>query len=142
MTFDNVAWNLDGSDLAEAADAVHTRRATSGLGDRMTQVVEHVTANGPLTPSEVAKALDMDNKTAGDLLGRAARAGRILKQGRGIYTSSTPVESGESVESESHNSTLSLLSTPPSALRECNQHGTNYAVSTCDTCLQLAKETA
>jgi|GEM_PF-2098716 len=139
MTFDNGAWHLDGSDLAEAADAVHTRRATSGLGDRMTQVVEHVTANGPLTPSQVAKALDLDNKTAGDLLGRAARAGRILKQGRGIYTSSTPVES---VESESHNSTLSLLSTPPSASRECNQHGTNYHVSTCDTCLQLAKETA
>jgi hypothetical protein len=25
---------------------------------------------------------------------------------------------------------------------QCNTHGTNYAVSTCDTCLQLAKETA
>lgn len=38
--------------------------------------------------------------------------------------------------------TLDTLEAPSPQRHTCHQHGTNYHVSTCHTCLEFAKETA
>src|SRR5699024_5671371 len=83
ISLNNGVWTLEGTGLLDAAQTARTRKVTTGLGDRMTQVVEYVTANGPVAPSEVAKDLELEPNTAATLLGRAVRSGRIDKQGRG-----------------------------------------------------------
>lgn len=117
VSLNNGVWTLEGTGLLDAAQTARTRKVTTGLGDRMTQVVEYVTANGPVAPSEVAKGLDLEPNTAATLLGRAVRSGRIDKQGRGVYipTPTPPVVTVGSVVTEpniSPDTTLTTHTTP------------------------------
>jgi hypothetical protein len=82
------AWVLDGDDLAEAAAEIVRRRTTAGVANRMSEVVAHVDGlpqGQTAGPTDVATALDLDQKTAGIYLSRAAASDRITKVGRGRY---------------------------------------------------------
>jgi hypothetical protein len=104
VTFiDNCSWRLDGSTLAEAAKAGAARRASSGLGDRSTDIIELMGSrpDESVTPKEVAEKLAIDEKIASNYLNRLATKGRIDKLGRGRYVLPYPPgESGGSGESE------------------------------------------
>jgi len=87
VTTDGGHWRLVGRTLAEAATAAQASRATTGLGDRSTAVVDFVARRPDGTrAADVAAALDLDAKTAGEYLRRAEQAGRIGKATRGLYT--------------------------------------------------------
>jgi len=95
MTFHDGAWHLDGADLTEAANAVGTRKATTGVGDSMTQVIEEVAKHPEgIKPKDLATVLHWDDDKARNYLRRAYEAGRIQRLERGIYT---PVPSVPSV---------------------------------------------
>ena len=95
MTFDNGAWHLDGADLAEAANAVHQRKAVTGIGDAMTEVIELVSKHPEgIKPKDVATLLHWEDDKARNYLRRAYESGRIQRLARGIYT---PVPSVPSV---------------------------------------------
>jgi hypothetical protein len=82
---EGVLWRLDGTNLAEARDAAEKLRA-SNLGDRMMEVYAVVYAAAePVTPTDVAQALDMDGDTAGKYLRRLAARDYIARAGRGRY---------------------------------------------------------
>jgi AAA domain len=91
LTFRAGRWALDGDTLDDAAGRAAEQRATRGVGELMADVItfvgEQTKDGGKVTPTEVADALDMDNDVAGKLLRRAAKAGRLRKQGRGQYGS-------------------------------------------------------
>ena len=92
LTFDGDAgsWRLSGGSLDSAATAALTVRATAGVGDRMAEVVAYVLeADGPVSPSDAADALEVDPDTAGRYLRRAVAAGRIERAGRGTYVTPT-----------------------------------------------------
>lgn len=95
MTFHDGAWHLDGADLTEAANAVGTRKATSGVGDPMTQLIEEV-AKYPegIKPKDVATLLHWEDYKARTYLRRAYEGGRIQRLERGLYA---PVSSVSSV---------------------------------------------
>ncbi len=107
------AWVLDGNDLAEAELAAQTARATSGVGDRMADVINTV-ARFPqgITPRDL-KTLLPDVTSLDEYLRRAVNAGRVKKLARGLYA---PCEKREFVsfseEEPPQTHKLSLL-TPP-----------------------------
>lgn len=109
-------WALAGSTMTEASAALAARKDAGKLGDQSADVLARVKASPePVSPSFVADKLGMDNKTAGTYLGRLVGAGRLIRQGRGMYSC---VESVESVET---NSTLSTDSTVPASERAANR---------------------
>lgn len=111
---DGAVWQLDGRSLEAAAQMAVQVRSTAGVGDRMADVIAYV-AHHPegIGPTAVGQALGMDAKTAGTYLGRAAEAGRLHKQGRGLYTPVGSVESVESTNRDQTNPTHPTVSTPP-----------------------------
>jgi hypothetical protein len=79
-------WRLEGGSLDTAAKAAAARRAEIGLGDRSREILEAVCASEiPLSPSDVAELVGVDNDTAGRYLRRLADAGRLAKLARGLY---------------------------------------------------------
>ncbi|GAB3075401.1 hypothetical protein GCM10027053_46390 [Intrasporangium mesophilum] len=110
-------WTLDGNNLTDAATSVRTRRVSEGLGERSVEIL-HLVAEHPegIGPTEVALAVGMEAKHAGEYLRRLHEAGRILKLGRGKYFPAAPlvppVESVGCVESEGAEvSTVTTVST-------------------------------
>ena len=104
------AWELDGHDLASAAQAAQTARATVGLGDKSSEVVAFVSRNpAGVRAQDVADSLAMTPKDAGTYLRRAYEAERIDKAERGRYT---PVGSVGSVGSLIPFPTQTTLPTP------------------------------
>ncbi|HEX8859789.1 MAG TPA: AAA family ATPase [Actinomycetes bacterium] len=94
---DGHRWQLDGDDLAEAAQHARDARLTDGLGDRSAEVVGYVLKHPQgVTPAQVGAAFGMDPKQASVYLGRAVRKERLRKLGRGLYAPVVPVESVES----------------------------------------------
>jgi hypothetical protein len=96
LTFDTVsgAWTLDGNALADAAARAQTMRATAGLGDTATRVIEAVNANPDgLRAADVADMLDIEADLARQYLKRAADRGSIQKRDRGLYIGVTSVTS-------------------------------------------------
>lgn len=98
MTFTDGVWSLDGHSLADAAEAVERRKATSGVGDDMTQIVQKL-GHYPhgVKAGALAQDLGMQPDTTGRYLRRAVEAGRAVKLTRGLYG---PVRSVRSVRSE------------------------------------------
>lgn len=95
MTFDNGRWILDGANLTEAANAVNTRKAVTGVGDAMTEVIELVSKHPEgIKPKDVATLLHWEDYKARTYLRRAYESGRIQRLERGLYT---PVSSVSSV---------------------------------------------
>lgn len=85
-------WKLDGEDLRTASHVVEQRRAEDKMGDRKYEVYEHVCAQtDPVTPSDVAQALNLDNDTAGKYLRRLTADGVLIKAGRGKFMRSPTV---------------------------------------------------
>jgi hypothetical protein len=113
---DSGVWELDGRDLADAAQAAHTAKQTAGVGDRMAEVIETV-ARFPegIKPHDVAVILSMDDKTAQTYLGRAFESGRIAKPARGRYT---PVGSVGSVGLDYETHTNNRTNTPTGEVLE------------------------
>ncbi|WP_433681932.1 AAA family ATPase [Nocardia sp. CA-119907] len=102
LTADGGRWELDGMDLLDAAATVEKRREAGNLGDRSMDIYTYVMEHGPTTPADVAKALSMDNKLAGNKLAQLYESGRIDKPKRGTYDRiiTTAGESGESGETD------------------------------------------
>jgi RecA-family ATPase len=87
-----IIWQLDGENLVAAADTVTQRRAEAKMGDRKYDVYQYVCdSSDPVTPADVAKALNLDNDTAGKYLRRLVADGVVMKAGRGKYMRSPKV---------------------------------------------------
>jgi hypothetical protein len=98
VRFDGADWMLEGHDLAAAAAAMATREAMAGLGDRSADIIRYLTAQGSGRAGDVEAALHLDHGQGKVYLQRLEKAGRITKQGRGLYApSSNPVTSVTSV---------------------------------------------
>lgn len=114
-------WSLDGMDITDAAATVDTRREQAAeikLGTRSLDVVKFVNARSETTPADLAAHLGIDNKTAGDQLGRLVEQGYITKVRRGTYAP-LGAESAETAETAGQrenllpaNSALSTDSAP------------------------------
>jgi hypothetical protein len=94
-----MSWRLDGTDLANAAQAVRMRAETARLGDRALEVLAFVNGREQTTtPAQVAAEIGITAKRAGESLARLAEAGRIRKKGRGSYAPISPAETADSAE--------------------------------------------
>lgn len=94
MTFTDGVWSLDGPSLSAASHAVERRRATAGLGDAMTELVNTV-ANHPdgISRKDLEPLVSMKPAQLGVYLRRAVDAGRLGNPSRGLYTPVTSVTS-------------------------------------------------
>jgi RecA-family ATPase len=99
---DTGRWELDGNDLAAAAQAAQTAKATAGLGDRMVDVVETV-GRFPegITPKDL-KTLLPDVSNVDEYLRRAHESSRIQKLSRGLYAPMRSVRNESLPLSETH----------------------------------------
>ncbi len=87
LTLSNGTWNLDGSSLRDAAEAVRNRAATEGVGDDMAEAIALVNKYPEgMKPKDVAALLHWEDSKARLYLRRAYESGRIANPKRGIYT--------------------------------------------------------
>lgn len=87
LSLANGMWQLDGSSLKDAAEAVRTRAATEGVGDDMAEVIALVNKYPEgMKPKDVASLLHWEDSKARLYLRRAYESGRIANPKRGIYT--------------------------------------------------------
>lgn len=84
---ENGSWRIDGDSLAEASHAAAQARLTSGVGDKMTQIVSLVSRSPEgISATEVARATGLREDTVRQDLRRALKDGRILQpKDRGKY---------------------------------------------------------
>jgi hypothetical protein len=97
---DNGRWELDGDSLAQASESAKLAKATAGLGDKSTDVINKI-ADFPagISPAELKVLLpDINPSTIDVYLKRAFESGRIAKSSRGKYTPVRTVSSESSVE--------------------------------------------
>jgi RecA-family ATPase len=82
---DSGEWTLDGQSLEDAARAAQTAKATEGVGDRMTEVIEMV-GKFPegATPSDIRQLIPGIGNVD-EYLRRAVAAERLTKLSRGLY---------------------------------------------------------
>lgn len=104
-------WRLDGTTLADARQTAQTRRESGRLGDRALEVLAFVNARSETRPADVAKALGLDPKQAGEVLGRLFESGAIHRPKRGVYVRTSTAESAESAEN--HDSAPDPFPAPP-----------------------------
>lgn len=98
---DGGIWTLDGMDILDAAATVTTRaeRQQARLGDRSHDAVKFVNGRATTTPKDLAEHLRIDNRVAGNLLGKLRDGGYIAQSARGVYTAvPTGGETGETGE--------------------------------------------
>ena len=95
-------WELDGHDLASAAEAARSARATSGVGDRMAEVIETVGRYPEGIKPKDLKTLLPHVNGIDEYLSRAVTAGRLSKIGRGLYTPVRTVRSVSNPNTETH----------------------------------------
>lgn len=91
---DSGAWELDGKDLAEASRAAESVRATAGLGEKSSEVIETVGRYPEGIKVSDLRVLLPNVKNLDEYLSRAVESERIQKLGRGLYA---PVRSVSSV---------------------------------------------
>ncbi|MEW1965444.1 AAA family ATPase [Micrococcus sp. NPDC078436] len=92
VRFDGSRWHTIGGDLAEAARAAETMRATAGVSDDMAQLVEEVgKCPEGIRPKELATLLHWDDSKVRVYLKRAYEAGRIMRVKQGVYAPHPPV---------------------------------------------------
>ena len=108
-------WIIDGNTLAEAAQAALDAQDSESLGDRSTQILNWVKAQGvPVTPAQVQTALGIPD--ARRYLARLAETGRITRASRGNYTTVPTVPSvptsGLSLVTEPRRDTRDTWDTP------------------------------
>jgi hypothetical protein len=97
---DNGIWTLDGMDILDAAATVTNRaeRQQTRLGDRSLDAVKFVNSRETTSPKDLAEHLGIDNRVAGNLLGKLRDGGYIDQPSRGIYTRVPSGETGETGE--------------------------------------------
>lgn len=106
VTFSEGTWTLEGSSLAEAAQAVQQREATDGVGDDMAAIINAVNAYPDgVRRQQLVDLLGIDSATVGTYLRRAVDANRISNPSRGLYTPVTTVTSVTSTEGSAPNET-------------------------------------
>jgi AAA domain len=104
LTTDDGIWQLDGTTLSEATKAAEQRRETARLGDRSLEALAFVNSRSTETrPTDVANALGVNSKRAGEVLSRLAESGAIRKASRGVYLPTGTAESAESAENAGQN---------------------------------------
>jgi len=84
---ENGQWNLDGDSLGEAAQRAQTARATEGLGDKSTEVINKISEHPEgISPKDLKILLShIPEGTIDAYIKRAFDAGRIEKAERGKY---------------------------------------------------------
>jgi RecA-family ATPase len=88
LRYDNGLWLLDGDNLASAAATAAQRRVSTNRSDRTVEIAAIVASSSvPVSPTQVAEKLGIDNDTAGKYLRRLADAGHVQRTGRGLYQS-------------------------------------------------------
>ncbi|GAA3284485.1 AAA family ATPase [Nesterenkonia halobia] len=94
VSFADGRWSLEGSTLAEAAQAVQQREATEGVGDDMSTIVSvvHQHPDG-IKRADLIEESGLPAQRVDTYLNRAVKAGRVARSGRGTYT---PVRSERS----------------------------------------------
>jgi RecA-family ATPase len=96
------AWELDGADLAAASQAAQSAKATSGLGDRMVDVIEAVGRHPEgITPKDI-KVLLPDISNVDEYLRRAHESNRIQKLSRGLYAPMRSVRNESFAPADTH----------------------------------------
>jgi hypothetical protein len=110
LTTHDGRWTLEGNNLRESATAAAKRRDFGQLGDRSREGADFVNSRPAGTrAADLALHLDIEEKVAGNLLGRLHESGRIGKRTRGLYT--PLVEVVEVVESQVDTATEYTTST-------------------------------
>ncbi|GAB3188231.1 AAA family ATPase [Nesterenkonia suensis] len=94
VNFAEGRWTLEGSTLAEAAQAVQQREATDGVGDDMSTIVGVVYQHPDgIKRGDLILEAGLPASVVDVCLTRAVKAQRIARAGRGLYT---PVRSESS----------------------------------------------
>jgi hypothetical protein len=90
-------WILAGGSLRDAAEAAATARATSGVGDRMGELIEAL-ARYPegIAPKDLATVTHMSADDVGRYLRRAVESNRAERLNRGLYAPVRSVRLSES----------------------------------------------
>lgn len=115
VSFDGTSglWALDGTDLTAAAKNAGLRRATMGVGDLMTAIIELVDDNADgVGPKDVAAELGIPYSQATMYLSRAVQDGRLTRPKRGLYKPCRPVDSVALQEPDPSETNKATLSTP------------------------------
>jgi hypothetical protein len=110
---DGAVWELHGGDLETAREKAQTVRATTGVSDRMLDVVMYAYEHPEgVRRGDVAQALDLDPRQASVYLSRAVAGGRLRRADRGLYVpvASVALLSPEVSAASRDNSTPTLLS--------------------------------
>lgn len=110
MTSEDGQWRIVGKSLEEAVKAAAALKASSGLGDRQSKIVEFVaTRPAGVRAADVAREFALKEKDAGTYLTRAFHAGRIGRIDRGLYAPVGTVGSvGSDLESHTFDTSYTL----------------------------------
>ncbi|MEW5808563.1 MAG: AAA family ATPase [Actinomycetota bacterium] len=85
---DEGLWLLDGTDLASASATAEQRRLVGKRSDRSVDIAAAVGSSPtPVSATDIAEKLGIDNDTAGKYLRRLAADGVVTKTGRGLFKS-------------------------------------------------------
>lgn len=107
---ENGLWELDGKSLEDAANAARLARISSGVGDRMAEVIEIVSRYPEGIKSKDIRVLLPNVSNIDEYLRRANDSGRIVKLTRGLYA---PVRNVRSVSLDNEDSHKLTVITPP-----------------------------
>jgi hypothetical protein len=117
---DGAVWELQGGDLETAREKAQAVRATTGVSDRMLDVVLYVYEHPEgVRRGDVAKALDLDPRQASVYLGRAVAANRLKRAERGLYV---PVISVALLSPEALKDNNATDITPPGGTESLFEH--------------------
>lgn len=87
-------WVLSGGSLEDARAAYQQAKATEGVGEVMTELIEIVSKHPEgIRRKDIAAALGGDDGTLGKNLRRAVESGRLRSPSRGTYTPATSATS-------------------------------------------------
>ena len=144
LTVENGRWRLDGDTVQAAAQKMEQRNdAQSNLSDKSLDAVKFVNSRESITPKDLAAHLNIDNKIAGNLLGRLASSEHIRKNHRGTYVSigSETSESDETADDGlTGNSSPSPDSPPLDGPRLCGCGADLLPDNTTDMCRECEYE--
>lgn len=86
VRFDGSRWHTIGADLAEAARAAESMRATAGVGDDMSRVIDAVSRHpAGVGAAQVAAMTDLPRSKVDVYLSRAVESERLHRPARGTY---------------------------------------------------------
>lgn len=140
LTLTDGTWNLDGTSLKEAAEAIQIRRATEGVGDDMAEMVNVISRHPEgVKPKDLAALLHWDESRTRLYLRRATESGRIANPKRGLYTPVTHVTAVTiPLEAEESSTSISSYTDVGADPALCPDHGTPTWQGICGRCSAAA----